>query len=262
MIKNRAQQGFGILGILAIILVLGIVGFSGWKLYDLNKQAGTGTVTLKPSTQTADTTSEQSTPAVPTPEGYIVYSNSNYGFSFAYPKEYGSFAVDNTYLGANPNAETTLISDDPPASYSETGSIGGKIVVKVGKSGNLVTTTRKYGPTVKLQSGQWIVSDDTLTATSTYKNGDVYKNLDGAEVKGVQRGATVSYVFHGGDEGCVVDKVTFMANDRLVDINLPSLCDATQYFVDGDNDKAPTQAEKDVYASINKNVPESIKVTR
>jgi|GEM_PF-2321166 len=89
MTKLKNSLGFSVLHLLLVVVIIGMVCGTGWFVWKANRSATRdykvdSTSTSPAPKETAKDNSEQTIP-----EGYTTYTNADYGFSFAYPKEWG-----------------------------------------------------------------------------------------------------------------------------------------------------------------------------
>lgn len=91
----KSQSGIAHLTIIGLILILSIVGFTGWRVWQVRQDN-------KKSANQSDGVSQSMSNSKPKektedknklPDGFVEYTNQEYGFKFAYPKEWGEVAV-------------------------------------------------------------------------------------------------------------------------------------------------------------------------
>lgn len=84
MIKN--EKGFGVVEVILILVIIGIIGFTGWRVYEANREAS-----QVPIDNSTIVPREKSS----VPDGWKKYENKDLSFSFAYPEEWGEVIVSN-----------------------------------------------------------------------------------------------------------------------------------------------------------------------
>lgn len=115
------KKGFAHIGIVFLVIALLVAGGAGYYVWSKNRD--------DKAPKTADATDialvEEEGPCT-APEGYLVYNNTDVGFCFAYPEEWGATSValgvidvtnetGSGYLGtfsAEANASFAFLSDD------------------------------------------------------------------------------------------------------------------------------------------------------
>ncbi len=91
----KSQSGVAHLTVIGLLLVFAVVGFTGWRVWQVNQDnkksasqsdgASQSTSSSKPKEKTEDKNK--------LPDGFIEYANQEYGFKFAYPKEWGEVGL-------------------------------------------------------------------------------------------------------------------------------------------------------------------------
>ncbi len=102
MKRQLNQRGFHIYFIPLIIVLLGAVGFTGWYVWDAQKDKETGAAVtdnaaITPTPTPTPTTTP--TPALDVTAGWSTYTNTQYHFSLKYPTDwaYGGTSGDAQY---------------------------------------------------------------------------------------------------------------------------------------------------------------------
>ena len=88
--RNSDQRGMGTIAMVVILVFLAVVGLGLFLLSissNSNKQGQTGDDTNKTDTTDQDAASTEP-PFIRIPENSLIYKNSTYGFSFAYPSSF------------------------------------------------------------------------------------------------------------------------------------------------------------------------------
>jgi hypothetical protein len=83
---SKNEKGFGVIEVLLIFVILGIIGFTGWRVYEANRE-----VSQVPVDKSTVTKTEKST----IPKGWKEYENKDLGFSFAHPETWGEVSMTN-----------------------------------------------------------------------------------------------------------------------------------------------------------------------
>lgn len=213
MKQSTRQQGFAHIAIiLAIVAVLAAVGFGGWYVWEKNKKEEP----KQSASSQMESQQKEKGQKAKTPEGYILYENPKYDFSFAYPEKMG------TLTAAAPANQSILFyansKDEKDAFAPHTQS---PLSVEARKTEAYVAGAGKYGPMLERKDGKWVVSDkengDTLNGG--YTIGSEYKVKVARTIDGV-----LVYDFSSGDEGCYHTAWVFQLSKAFVRISLPSVC--------------------------------------
>lgn len=99
MFKN--QKGFTVLEIVLILALIGVIGFAGWNWYVANQESEPAE-SREEVTDSADEEDEEEVYTVP--EGWTEYANSDLGFAFAYPEEWGQVKVSKESMAEDPKS--------------------------------------------------------------------------------------------------------------------------------------------------------------
>lgn len=92
---HKSQSGIAHLTLIGLVLVFAIVGFTGWRVWQVRQDN-------KKSANQSDSASQSTSSSKPKekiedknklPEGFVEYTNQEYGFKFAYPKEWGEVGL-------------------------------------------------------------------------------------------------------------------------------------------------------------------------
>lgn len=238
--KNN-QKGFSAVEALVIVVILGIVGFGGWYVWHKGQKSEQPS---KANTSTKDSGSDQAADtSYRIPEGYEFYENSELGFKFAYPKNYGAFASQ-----GNVNGVDIIKSSVPTSQYGP--GISGAFQIFTYATADQTITSRKYGPQISLQKGKWIVTEANESDVTGNKVGDVYKDFEGkAPASQTNKGITV-YTLKSADEGSEMDRLVFVAKGKLHEIYMPTFSDG---LYDGD-----VANDKKAFTTLLNNVRDSI----
>lgn len=89
---KRYKRGFSTIEIAIVMIVIVLMGVVGWRAY----------VSMQSSDSSDSTTSQHDEAEIP--EGWVRYENSEYGFSFAYPVEWGDAWVGEISYGSEKKA--------------------------------------------------------------------------------------------------------------------------------------------------------------
>lgn len=228
LMKNN-QKGFGVVEALVIIVILGFVGFGGWYIWQKGQKNESNQSNANVNDKDSGKGQTQKD-SYKVPEGYTVYENKELGFTFAYPKEYGSFSSQGEVSGAQ-----IIKSAVPKTQYGP--GINGAFQIYTYATADQAITSRKYGPQIKLQNGKWIVTEANEADVIGNKVGDVYKDFEGnVPASQVNKGLAV-YTLKSGDEGSEMDRLVFVAKGKLHEIYMPTFSDGL-YGGDVANDKS------------------------
>lgn len=239
--KNN-QKGFGAVEALVIVLILGLIGFGGWYIWHKSQKN-------EPSPSNAHSKDRDSSKgqteeaSYNVPEGYTVYEDKESGFTFSYPKEYGSFSSQGEVNGVQ-----IIKSATPETQYGP--GINGVFQVYTYDTADQAITSRKYGPQIKLQNGKWIVTEANESDVIGNKVGDVYKDFEGKVPASQTNKGLAVYTLKSGDEGSEADRLVFVTNGKLHEIYMPTFSDGL-YGGDEANDKS-------IFTALLSNVRDSV----
>lgn len=214
--KRVGSSGFGAIGIVTVLAVLGIVAFIGWQMYkaqqsSTGQEASGGLVGIPPPAETPTRTEPASSPDG-LPRGFTAYSNSQYGFSFAYPQVWGGLQMAN-----DPSAVLSLATNKITA-YS----LADALQVSVTKTVNFRQRANDAGvvvsPTPNGVAYEWKVvdkgADKSAQLNKTYASPPVV----------YRSGKTQVYSFSLADGACNYTVWAFASGDNFVRLRLPSFC--------------------------------------
>lgn len=246
MLKN--QKGFGHIGIvLVIIVVVAIVGLSGWFVWNKNK-ASQNQNKGSASSQNASAKDDKKDDRKPyeLPDGYSQYINQDVKFSFAYPQQYG----DITQAGNGTESVQSSQSAEPDTEYGP--GINGKFTMYIHQKSDAAVVSRKYGPTIQLQDGRWIITASERTELAEETPGNQYKEVSGRAPDSQMNGKLTVHTLKGADEGSTMDRLLFVVGDKLVELHPPHFSDG---LYGGEQEIAN---DKSAYDLLFKNVRDSI----
>lgn len=231
----KKQQGFAIVQLLLGLIVAGAIVGVGLYVYtasnsadqsnDNAQQAGDSSIKSTGNdsgSATADVSIVPFEVLKLTPGQYTVRSKK-YGFEFSYPDAFGEMAsydeINNEYkMPDDKNLLDYYVTNAGFTServYKE--GVLGEISVAVHKKGTTMAT-RKYGPTVELQGGKWIVVEENASDVINNKVGDEYRDFSGAVVAAEDVNGISVYTFQSGDEGSTDNTCVFEVGEYLVSI--------------------------------------------
>jgi len=191
-----------------IVFLVGLLNVNDWYVWHRQHAATANTATTATQTDKAPVAKKEAV----IPKGYAVYDATDYGFSYAYPDEWGEFKGANqgyllgTYpVGNIPFGEQSMLSD----SHGFT----------VSKIGDFRPSTGKYGASlqpVKQGAGYIWKVVEVNPADANDKIGNTYA------VKSFQSsGGVMIYDFTWADEGAVHGLIAFVAGNNFVSIGIP-----------------------------------------
>ena len=227
---QKNDQGLGALEGLLILVIVGLLGFTGW--YVLQAKRSTDKSLLPSSSATPKFKKKVVTQkaAVQLPEGWINYEGD--GFTFGYPGSYGQFTARST-TQVTGGIQAVLTSSQPATALFKGISTAGLFVLDNYEATNAPIQSRKYGPTIKLENGKWLVTQSSSGDPKSYKIGDTYN-----EVTATQKSGTTVYTFTSGDEGNILHTLAFTAKGHLYTLQLPGF-DTGTYASQTANDQKP-----------------------
>ncbi len=233
--RTLGQRGFGAIEIIGIVLLVVIVSGLGWYVWS---KKDTGSDSQNSFVATTKKTEKPKNTAKPyiVPSGYYVYENKEYGFKFAYPKEYGkTFKKNTTYGGAPitsvyPGAISFYESEKSPENVLP--GTQGPISFVSYSSADQPVLARKYGPNVKISGKEVVVVKASSSDLTKNKPGDVYKDFNKESVTPKQTNGLSVFVLKDGDEGYYNDHFLFVINGKLYQLNVPGFNTGTYGPVD------------------------------
>ncbi len=218
---QKNQKGFTHFAVVLLVLLLAVVGFAGWNVQQQNKQnkadPAAEDVKLTKKNSVAESTS---TKPVLLPEGWTEYKNTEYGFAFYYPKEYGSFTKGTVADYVSDRVASVFTSETPktPSVVNSAGAFN----LSVYKTSNPVFQSNKYGPDITLKNDKWIVSDLRGQEADKNKVGSEFVDYDGKAVMPTAAGGLSIYTFQTCDEGTICDHLVFQHKGTLFDLAAPT----------------------------------------
>lgn len=229
-------------GIIKTNLKLPHTGFFDKKNKDNSKDNKTSDTNNTSNNNASNSTDNSQQNAALT--GYSAYKNQNLGFTFAYPKEWGSLtestpASDNVVLAAA-TADTT---------GKNGAEISGKVQLTVSKKEGYQVVAAKAGPTVQPnnQGGTYTWKVTAIEpGDTTHKVGDAYPVPIARKA-----GSLTVFDFTNHDNSCTQARWVFEANGGYVELTAPSLCPKTP----GGTVSAQSQTD---YKAITENLLNSI----
>lgn len=250
-VKSRAKK---IMIFLLILLLAGGITFAAWFFIN-NMQSQNSAPAITSTPQTPEKEKEQSN-AIKVPDGYVTYSNADYNFSFAYPKEYGKYGT----FSKSPANKTTdnskvqleLKTSTPTSEYGP--GITGEFSLTSYSSANQIILSRKYGPDIQLKDGKWIVVTTNPVDLSDNKVGQEYVDFEKKVIASQKNGDITVFTILSGDEGSTSIRLAFVSKDALHLVSLPSFSDGL-YGGEKANDQT-------AFNTLVKNVRDSITSTK
>ncbi len=253
MYKN--QNGFSAIIILISIVGIALITFSGWKVWQINykpsPQVSSNTNSTKPHSNSLKPEIEQYQPVIP--PGWLTYKDDKYGFSFAYPTEWGK-TIDDAYPGGGYDASKDWLV------HKVTADVRGKSAKGVFGQLNLDVNTKNYQEfrsgkamtpyeyTIKDGKGYWTASATVDVEGDNYEPGDIYpvpveKTINGTNI----------YKFYSNYEGIINAGWRFPVKDGIVTITLPQLGESDMFT-------GETTGDTDSYKKIATDILNSIDI--
>lgn len=221
--QKRKQQRIPHLKLVLVVCFLAVTVFVGVKVFGGHKVA-VDTKTEAESTQPA----QQGQPTIPIPGGYKGFADKDIGIQFVYPAGAGAFVKPDKGDGT---FESSLVS----GRYSGiVPGVDGTFTLGTYKSASPEVVSRRYGPTVKLVDGQWIVTATNDYDTKGYKKGDIYPEMTQSNTTGID-----VYTATSGDEGITQYNLYFVSKGKLHQLELPSFDSGLYSSTYNVNDQAP-----------------------
>lgn len=239
---NKNQRGFSTIEALLIIVVLGLIGFAGWFMWQKNNDNKTSDKQTKSSQKESP---KETKKTFTVPEGYMTYTNEEFGFSFAYPQEWGKLSPpSDSNFGYS--LMSKYIGDEPLGTSRLQGWFG----IDMAKTDSFTLSTGKYGASVAPTKvdGKYIWKVTRVNpANTTDKVGDTYpiKTTTGAS-------GTTIYDSSSVDEGAHHSTWAFEAKGMFITVDLPAI-------LHGEMDAVPAE-NLSKYNAIAKNIQDSVVV--
>jgi hypothetical protein len=212
------QRGSHIIAVLLGVCVLGVIILAGVKVVGGHK------VTIDSKTD-----AQSGKPTIAVPEGWQLFAHGSAGVQFIYPAAAGVFTGPTHDI---PGFSESRVSGKMSAGYLP--GVSGSFVLGAYGSVSPEITTRRFGPKVKLQGGDWVVVAPSQYDSKIYKKGDIYPEMTHTNVHGIDL-----YTAMSGDEGVVQYNIYFVTLGRMRVLQLPpfnSDVNSSSYNV---NDQAP-----------------------
>lgn len=225
--KISNESGFSVVEGLAVLGVVAILGLAGWYVW--HSKHNIAEHSRNSTTQTGNTVHQS--PPVQLPAGWVWYEGD--GFKFGYPMQYKQFAAGNTTY-ATSGTQALFTSGVPDTVLFPGLSPSGVFVLTKLQTADTPLVSRKYGPTVKLVNGKWIVTQDNPGDPTPYKTGSAYTEVTVDKVH-----ESAIYVFKSGDEGVVVYTLAFVAKSHLYTLQFPEFDMGVYGSVYRPNDQKP-----------------------
>jgi hypothetical protein len=250
IIKN--QQGITTSTVIGFIVILVIIGFTGWRVMEANKAIDENKVVTNQPIKSANTESTQKDTAYKIPEGYLAYENKTYGFTFAYPEEYGKITKQSKYFDDQVSEVPGLNEYSKTGEFMNTPSkgINGSFSLLAYKSLNQALTARKYGPMVKVDGDKLVVTSVNPSDVNKQKVGDEYKDFGGSVVKVRKAEDLKLFKLVGGDEGTTFMTLVIVADERVYELRLPNFSDGSYGGGDVVDDTMYNQLVNNVIDSV------------
>jgi hypothetical protein len=214
--QNRSK----LLAFAGVACVLLVAIFAGVRIFAGDKVA----VNTKTEAETAASGAK-----VTVPGGWKLFADKTVGVQFVYPASAGIFTSP---AEKNPEFESSLESGKIAADFVP--GVSGTFTVGTYKSSDAVIATRTYGPNIKFEKGQWVVTEPNQYDTAKYKKGDVFSELTRSNTHGVD-----VYTATRETEGVVRYSLYFVIHNKLHVIQLPAFnsdLESSSYNV---NDQGP-----------------------
>jgi hypothetical protein len=226
---GKKERGFVSLALIGALILVVAVGIVGWLIYrEQTKEKALIEQTAATSEEAIKHVGQVYAPQ--TPEGYVKYSNQVLGFSIALPREYGEISEVSDMEGT-----LTLRSLVLGEMKYGPGINGGFTIIGY-TSANQEIVSRKYGPNISLNNGEWIVTQISDSDMQGSKIGDVYKGYDDAVPARQKNGSLTIYSLNGGDEGTTYYRLAFVVKNRLIVVVLPDFSDGLYGASESPND--------------------------
>ncbi len=228
---SKNQSGFSSIEVILVIVIVAAVSSIGWFVWH-SKQ--TADKTLTPPASATPTFKKKvavsQSAAVQIPSGWVWYSGD--GFKFAYPDVYTPFATLTVDQSSNQGGVLSMWQSSIPGSAPFAG-VSGRFVLTEFKTTSSPVGTTKYGPTVKLEGGKWIITE-VNPASSQYQVGAEYTEFVKATSNGID-----TYTSKSGDEGGLSYHIIFVASGHLYNLSLPEFDTGTYGPTPSPNDQKP-----------------------
>ncbi len=219
---NKNQSGFTHLVLALLILLAAVTGFAGWHVYEVQKDNKMPSkISNTPNNSLPKKTiSTIKSPTIPV--GWVQFKNANFGFSFYYPKEFGVISHKPQSASYPIGINTIYTSDQLKTALFPGLNIGSGITITQHQANDMTINSGKYAPTIKLESGKWIVTDLKGTyPPESQKVGKEYLGYGGKPLSATISGGISIYEFQGCDEGTLCYRLVFLSKSILYELALP-----------------------------------------
>lgn len=199
--------------ILVLVLLGGAAGAYLWWRHNKTTPAATArpqTATPKVEEKKVSTTSE-SVASIATPEGYLTFSSSDLGYSFAFPGEFKEIKQELTAAQSD-NKSVIYRSTGQPSLNGYTGQL--MITQYTDANSNIAVG---MGELIALKGGKWVYD----AASGSKKVGDAYIDSSGKQPSAVKAGGLEVYTFTTAKEDSTIVQLLFVAKNKLNVIELP-----------------------------------------
>jgi hypothetical protein len=193
---KKNQNGFSLPHILLFLVIVAILGFAGWRVYDAQKNANNSLSNASNANEVVKQEKKEDTYKPVIPEGWKTYSNNEYGFSFAYPQEWGNLEAAAPGLGTDYDPYWLLLQKSGTIDQREKYGIKGTLTVAVVSFDFKEFRTVKAGTALEYKAddgGHWIASTKVDLEFDDFKPGDkvsvpVEKKINGTTIFRVEGG--------------------------------------------------------------------------
>lgn len=212
---KHGSAGFGVVGVLIAVAAVGLVAVVGWLVVSAQRSGGDqsdGLVSIPPP---AETPTAVQPPANPDglPRGFTAYSNAEYGFSFAYPQDWGGLAP-----AADP-ATLLNLTTNRISGYSLSNALQVSVIKTVNFRQLVNDKAVVVSPSPSGVNYEWKVVDKANDRTA-----QLGKTYAPAPPVVYRSGKAQVYSFSLTEGACGYTIWAFASGENFVRLRLPSFC--------------------------------------
>ncbi len=187
---KKNQNGFSLPHILLFLVVVAVLGFAGWRVYDAQKNANGSLSDVGDSNKVVKQEKKEAAYKPVIPDGWKTYTNSEYGFSFAYPQEWGDLQSAAPGHGSDYDPYWLLFLKSANIDQRDKYGIEGSLMMSVVSLDFKEFRIVKAGTPLEYKTedgGHWVASTKVDLESDDLKPGDkalvpVEKKINGTDI--------------------------------------------------------------------------------
>jgi hypothetical protein len=219
-VMKKNEKGFSVVEALLILVIVGLISFVGWYVWKSKNKASTHLI----NTQTSIESPSPSTTQEPKlPNGFVAFSNSDTGISFAYPKTWGDVKI-----GPSPESAHLVAGSEYQIDFTLNKSV----------TAGVVSTDRKHDPNAGhdgiVYAGSFVnlnVDEFVSYGTSVINQRDSSGFILSTPLQSVVCVGVGRVMVHALSTNAKYQKIAFLYFDKKADLNNgnETMCDKDQY---------------------------------